>query len=245
MRRASIRLWLAAIAAASFVTTADAQRRGRIPAIDPVGTWSCVVYGHPAFGDERVLVRLAADGTAAVSRKSDGSERLWDPLSNWLVDDGQITFSDSRTGRQFNANLRRATLGGGWRTLTLVGGWWCTSLDDAAYASVLVRPPEELMPPLVPVRTAIPRYPLQAIRDAKQGRAATCFFVDAEGSIVQPEFIELSDEVFRAPTLTALERSQYRGWENAGMLRPGCRTFVFRLDMIRELAGTPPEVTAR
>ena len=224
--------------------TADAQRRNRVPAIDPVGTWSCVVYGHPAFGDEHVLMRIAAAGNAAISRKNDGGERLWDPLSSWLVDDDEITFSDSRTGRQFKADLRRPTLGGGWRTVTLVGGWWCTSLDDAAYAGLLVRPIEELMPPLVPVRTATPSYPVQAIRDAKQGRAVTCFFVDEDGQIVQPEIIELSDEVFRAPTLAALARSRYLAWDQP-IMRPGCRTYIYRLDTIRELAGAPPEVTAR
>jgi hypothetical protein len=202
------------------------------------------VYGHPAFGDERVLVRIAADGSSAISRKSDGGKRIWDPLSNWLVDDDEITFGDSRTGRRFSADLRRETLGGGWRTVTVVGGWWCTSLDDAAYANVLVREPDALMPPLVPVRTATPSYPLQAIREAKQGRAVTCFFVDAEGFVVKPEIIELSDELFRAPTLAALARSQYHGWEDANVVRPGCRTYIFRLDAVRELAGAP-EVTAR
>jgi hypothetical protein len=216
-----------------------------VPAIDPVGTWSCVVYGHPAFGDERVLVQIAPDGTAAISRNTADGDRLWDALSNWLVDDDEISFSDSRTGRQFSADLRRATLGGGWRTFTLVGGWWCTSLDDAAYANVLVRPMEELMPPLVPVRTATPSYPVQAIREAKEGRAVTCFFVDSQGWVVQPEIIEISDEIFRAPTLSALARSQYLGWEQTGTLRPGCRTYIYRLDMIRDLAGTPAEVTAR
>jgi hypothetical protein len=71
---------------------------------------------------------------------------------------------------------------------------------------------------------------VQAIRAAKQGRAVTCFFVDADGYIVQPEVIELSDEIFRAPTLAALERSRYRSWEGGEMLRPGCRSYTFRLD---------------
>lgn len=233
----------AIFAGVGFLDTAHAQRRNRTPAIDPVGTWSCVVYGHPAFGDERVLVQLAADGSAAISRKDDDGERLWDPLSDWLVDDDELSFGDSRTGRQFKANLRRSTLGGGWRTVTLVGGWWCTSLDDVAFSNVLVRPMEELMPPLVPVRTATPYYPRQAIRDAKQGRAVACFFVDAGGVIVQPEIIEISDEIFRAPTLAALARSQYAGWGEP-IMRPGCRTYIYRLDALRDLAGLG-EVTAR
>jgi hypothetical protein len=191
------------------------------------------------------LLRIAADGSAAVSRKRAGDERLWDPLSNWRVADGEISFSDSRTGRNFRASLRRTTLGGGWRTLTLLGGWWCSSIDGAAYAGVLERAPEDLMPPLLPVTTATPRYPIEAIRAAKQGRAVACFFVDSDGRIVEPEIIELSDEVFRAPTLAALARSRYRSGDDPGLLRPGCRTYVYRLDEIGQLAGTPPAVTAR
>jgi hypothetical protein len=204
-----------------------------------VGTWSCVLYGHPAFGDERVIIRLVADGTAALSRKSEANQRVWDPLSPWLDDDGELSFSDTRTGRRFSADLRRPTLGGSWRTVTLVGGWWCTTLDDAAFAGVLVRAPEELMPALVPVRTATPSYPAQAIREAKQGRAVTCFFVEASGLITKPEIIEISDEIFRAPTLSALARSQYQGWDDASLVRPGCRTYIFRLDSIRELVSAP------
>jgi len=34
--------------------------------------------------------------------------------------------------------------------------------------------------------------------------------VDASGRVVRPEVIELSDEVFRAPILAALERSRYQ-----------------------------------
>lgn len=192
-----------------------------------------------------MLIRLAADGTAALSRKSAGDERLWDPLSNWVEDGSEITFNDSRTGRRFTADLRRPTLGGGWRTITLVGGWWCSPVDDAAYASILVREPEALMPPLVPRTTVTPRYPREAIRQAKQGRAVTCFFVDADGWVVQPEIIELSDEVFRAPTLAALARSQYLGWEDGALLRPGCRTYIYRLSAVEGLADATSEVTVQ
>jgi hypothetical protein len=88
------------------------------------------------------------------------------------------------------------------------------------------------MPPLLPSLTATPRYPAQAIRDAKQGRAVSCFFVDAQGYIVQPELIELSDEVFRQPILNALARSRYQAWNDESLLRPGCRSFIFKLDAI-------------
>jgi hypothetical protein len=92
------------------------------------------------------------------------------------------------------------------------------------------------MPPLLPSLTATPRYPVQAIRDAKQGRALSCFFVDASGYIVQPEIIELSDEIFRQPILNALARSRYQTLEDASVLRPGCRSFIFKLDQIDTLA---------
>jgi len=227
------------VALTCVASTAEAQRRSKAPLLDPAGTWSCVVYGHPAFGDERVLMQLTADGSTALSRETEHGDRFWDPLSPWIDDDDEIAFSDSRTGRRFSADLRRDTLGGSWRTVTLIGGWWCTSVDDAAYAGITLRDKAALMPPLVPVRTATPAYPTQAIRDAKQGRAVTCFFVDANGLIIKPEFIELSDEIFRAPTLAALERSQYRGWDEPGVVRPGCRTYIYRLDAMRELAAVP------
>jgi hypothetical protein len=95
------------------------------------------------------------------------------------------------------------------------------------------------MPPLMPLRTATPPYPIQAIRAAKQGRVVACFFVDSSGKIVQPEFVEISDEIFREPTLVALARSQYQGWPETGLLRPGCRTYIYRLDQIREIAAAP------
>ena len=88
------------------------------------------------------------------------------------------------------------------------------------------------MPPLIPQRMATPRYPREAIRNAKQGRAVTCFFVDADGVIIDPQIVELSDEVFRAPTLEALERSRYRSLSDGTVARPGCRSFIYRLDSV-------------
>ena len=64
----------------------------------------------------------------------------------------------------------------------------------------------------------------------------SCFFVDANGYIVQPELIELSDEVFRQPILNALARSRYQAWDDESVLRPGCRSFIFRLDAINAAA---------
>ena len=159
------------------------------------------MYGHPAFGDERVLLHFAPDGTAQHARTEDDKISAWIPLAGWTAEDGELAFRDSRTGRQYRADLRRDTLGGSWRTLTMIGGWWCSAMDDAAVPAIQTRAPREIMPPLVPSLTATPSYPVQAIRAAKQGRAVTCFFVNASGRVVQPELIELSDEVFREPIL--------------------------------------------
>jgi hypothetical protein len=188
-----------------------------------------VVYGHPAFGDERALLHFAASGAARLARQDDETVLSWNTLAGWSAKGDEMRFNDPQTGRQFEADLGRPTLGGSWRTLTLAGGWWCKAIDTA---EVPVRDAQQQapMPRLVPSLTATPRYPVQAIRAAKQGRAVTCFFVDADGYIVQPEVIELSDEVFRAPSLAALERSRYRGWEGGEVLRPGCRSYTFRLD---------------
>jgi hypothetical protein len=201
----------------------------RPPPIDPIGTWRCVLYGHPDFGDERVLLHFAASGAVQLARLRNQKTSVWNGLTGWVVDDDELRFSDPQTGRLFTAELRNTTLGGGWRTRTDVGGWWCSAVDDAvAPVEQLIELPHVL--PLVPALTATPRYPIQAVRDAKQGRVVACFFVDAEGMIRQPEIIELSDEVFRAPTLAALQRSRYQGWKDDGTLRPGCRSYIFKLD---------------
>lgn len=210
---------------------AHAARRSPIK-VDPVGAWSCVIYGHPAFGDERMLFHFAPDGTTQLAREVAEKISAWTPLSRWTTDDGELAFSDPHTGRQYRADLRRPTLGGSWRTVILVGGWWCSPLDQAAVPAVETLEPLALMPPLIPSVTSTPQYPLQAIRAAKQGRAVTCFFVDASGQVVQPELIELSDEVFRAPILAALARSRYVGWDDASVLRPGCRSYIFKLDSL-------------
>jgi len=207
----------------------------RAARIDPIGTWGCVVYGHPDFGDQRVLLHFAASGAARIARVDEEKTGPWSGLTGWFLDGAQLEFSDPQTGRQFNADLRRTTLGGSWRTFASVGGWWCSALDSAT-TPPQIAPQRQPLPPLVPVMTAIPYYPVQAIRQAKQGHAVTCFFVDSQGVIQQPELIELSDEIFREPILSALRRSRYKGWEDTATLRPGCRSYTFKLDQIVNLA---------
>ncbi len=226
--------------AALLACASGVAHAARPPAIDPIGTWSCVLYGNPEFGDQRVLLHFAANGAARLSRFDGDKTGPWNALAGWFVDDDQLEFSDPQTGRQFKADLRRVTLGGGWRTYAAVGGWWCSVLDGAPLPPDS-NTPRRPLPPLVPVRTAIPRYPAQAVRQAKQGYAVSCFFVDSAGNIQEPELIELSDEIFREPILTALARSRYQGWDADDTLRPGCRTYTFKLDQIVDIDAPSPE----
>jgi hypothetical protein len=141
---------------------------------------------------------------------------------------------DSRTGRQFEAALGRSSLGGGWKSEASNGGWWCARLDDAFANSQNVESlnANDVMPPLIPHAATTPYYPLRAIRQAKEGHAAICFLVESTGAIVEPEFIELSDDIFRETTLRAVLASTYRGWAGGPAARPGCRTFNFELNPI-------------
>jgi hypothetical protein len=208
--------------------------RAEAARLEPVGTWGCVVYGHPDFGDQRVLLHFAASGAARIARVDGDKTGPWSALTGWFLDGTSLEFSDPQTGRQFNADLRRATLGGSWRTFANVGGWWCSALDSGA-APPEITSQRQPLPPLVPVTTAIPYYPVQAVRLAKQGHAVTCFFVDSEGLVRDAELIELSDEIFREPVLSALRRSRYKGWADVATLRPGCRSYTFKLDQLVEL----------
>lgn len=158
------------------------------------------------------------------------------PLSDWRERKGRIRFSDPLTGRNYVGDLSYPTLGGTWTTASLVGGWWCSKAQKqlAGESWTLRRSASNIVAaPLEPRVTATPRYPRQAIREAKEGRAVACFLVDSKGSVIEPKLIELSDEIFRKTTLEALAHSQYRGWDDAQILRPGCRTFIFTLDAVR------------
>jgi Gram-negative bacterial TonB protein C-terminal len=216
-------------AVTAVLGVAHAARSSR----DPIGTWSCVVWGHPDFGDERVLMSFDPAGVARLARLENEAVPAWSGLTPWILEDREMRFSDPRTGRQYTADLRRENLGGAWRTLTTTGGWWCGVADVTAVPETQ----EEraaLLPPVLPILTATPRYPLEAIRAAKQGRVVTCFFVDAGGAIVEPEFIELSDEIFRDPVLVALRRSRYEPRESGVQLRPSCRSYTFNLDRLTQ-----------
>lgn len=217
---------------ACLAIQAQARKNRPVPTLDPVGTWSCVVYGHPAFGDERVLLDVARDGTVRAAHERDGELSSWVAFTSWNVEDATMTFTDYHSGRSYEADLTLETLGGKWRTPTLLGGWWCSHAETDAAPKIEKAKIDTTMLPLLPSFTATPIYPIKAIRGAKQGRAVSCFFVDEDGNVVQPEIIELSDEIFRAPILNALARSRYQALPGEKALRPGCRTFVFRLESL-------------
>jgi TonB family protein len=195
-----------------------------------------VLYGNPAFGDERVLLDFAADGATQLARVSEAAAQPWMTLGQWRVENELLAFADSRTGREFRADLARSTLGGSWQTLSMIGGWWCTEVESGgAGAGVDDVPTAEaraLMPPLVASVMATPSYPLEALHRGVEGRAVVCFVVDGQGAVSDPEIVELSDEVFREATLNALSRSSYRPWGDDEARRPACRSYIFRLDPI-------------
>jgi hypothetical protein len=222
------------VAAALFAATwlASGETANARDSVDPVGTWSCVVWGHPEFGDERVLFNFAPDGVARLARIENLAVPAWSGLTPWITEDRQMRFSDPRTGRQYSADLRRDNLGGTWRTLTTTGGWWC-AVSELEVVPETNEGRAAALPPVLPLVTATPRYPIQAIREAKQGRVVTCFLVDATGAIVEPEIIELSHEMFREPTLIALSRSRYESRDADG-LRPSCRSYTFSLDRLAQ-----------
>ena len=222
---------VAAALIVAFVGCAGESARAA-GAIDPVGTWSCVVWGHPEFGDERVLFNFAPGGLARLAHIEAEATPAWSGLTPWVKEDREMRFSDPRTGRQFTADLRRDNLGGTWRTLTATGGWWCSE-SDVEVIPETIEARSAALPPVLPLVTATPRYPIQAIREAKQGRVVTCFLVDSAGRIVEPEIIELSDEIFREPILVALRRSRYEP-RDSDTLRPSCRSYTFSLDRLAQ-----------
>jgi len=168
-----------------------------------------------------------------LARVENDAVPAWSGSMPWIREDRQMRFADPRTGRQYTADLRRDKLGGSWRTLTATGGWWC-AVSDLDVVPDTREEREAALPPVLPLVTATPRYPITAIRLAKQGRVVTCFLVDATGTIVEPEIIELSDEVFREPILAALSRSRYEARHADSALRPSCRSYTFSLDRLAQ-----------
>ena len=220
--------------ATTFLALVSAEASAARDDVDPVGTWSCVVWGHPDFGDERVLLNFDPRGVARLARIENDAVPAWSGLTPWITEDRAMRFSDPRTGRQYTADLRRDNLGGSWRTLTATGGWWC-AVADVDVVPETTQERAAALPPILPLVTATPRYPIEAIRLAKQGRVVTCFLVDATGAIVEPEIIELSDEMFRrADPGGARAAHGTRPPAADSVLRPSCRSYTFSLDRLAQ-----------
>jgi TonB family protein len=194
-----------------------------------------VAYGDPVFGDERMLLRVLEAGRIDIARQRGSSIDEWAGLSEWTVEKRYMTFSDSRRGRIYAADLDdRSTLGGTWTAASASGGWWCVQRGDALAAESLPlrrSAAEFYVPPLVLSVMATPRYPRQAIREAKEGRAVVCFVVEPSGAVRDPEIVEISDELFRNSTVAALLRSSYLPWAGGAAPRPGCRSVVYELEL--------------
>ncbi len=207
--------------------------------IDPIGMWRCVLYGNPEFGDERILLRFLPDQSTRMARLSQAGTPSWLPLSDWQSAEDELSFTDTRTGRRFSAALSRTTLSGEWRTLNQLGGWWCSAADAADGSGIDILDEErgterQATRRLIPEVMATPTFPRQAVRDAREGRVVLCFVVEPDGEIYEPEFVELSHEIFRASSLDALMRSRYKSWDprHEGGARPACRSFIYKLDYI-------------
>lgn len=205
--------------------------------LNHMGVWNCILYGDPALGDERVILHFGPDGSTRIARPNENTQRPWAPLSRWQLEFSQLQFTDSRTQRSYTADLTRTTLGGGWEAPILLGGWWCSKAPDEIASNILINPTGEpifMTEPLIPEIMATPRFPRLAIREAKEGRAVVCFQVDSSGNVQDPHFIELTDRIFREPSLSALMQSRYKGWSDSDLVdnRPACRSFIYRLDKI-------------
>ncbi|HEX7079683.1 MAG TPA: energy transducer TonB [Gammaproteobacteria bacterium] len=211
------------------VLAAPAHSRGD-EELEPIGVWNCLMYGP--FGDQRFYLRTEADGAASIAWLADATRGVWRDLSGWTESRSRVRIEDAANDRELTADLEHPTLGGTWSAPGRLGGWWCAPVSGAdAYED---RPPgaEGLMPVLVPAIMASPSYPREAIREAKEGRAVACFLVDGRGEISDPHLVEISDEVFREPTLTAVSKSRYERRNDEQILLPACRTFTFELQAV-------------
>jgi len=223
---------LSAVVLAQAVAPVDSSLAARAD-LDPAGVWTCVTYGVERARDQRFLVHLTGTGTGNVALQTSRSAGTWNAIFPWSPERHELEFTEPETGRQFTADLTRATLAGTWSTPVDRGGWWCALRVDGAEAAtraVQGSAVEYFVPPLIPDISASPRYPREAVRAATEGYAVACFFVGADGTILEPEIAELSHEHFRTPTMIATYASRYRPWPTGTGVRPGCRTYSYELD---------------
>ncbi len=203
--------------------------------INPLGTWNCIIYGSPDLGNENYSFSFANDYSVLVSKNDAEEERLWQNISPWVINDRELFFTDNRMARDFRGDLNRSNLGGDWRTSNSVGGWWCTRSDEEVDHSFYNNNDNQkvgIIIPLIPEIMITPAYPRQAHREGLEGRAVICFEILPNGEIINPEFLELSDEIFRASSLDALMSTKFKPWGQLVDLesRPACRSYMYRLD---------------
>lgn len=182
-----------------------------------------------------MLLSLAADRSAAIAEPRASGVRHWVPIPPWTARRLELIFEDPQADREYRADLSQSTLGGTWQRVTRRGGWWCKRLGDplSVAAPYTQRSgSNDQFPFLVPMVMSTPRYPRQAIREAKEGRAVVCFLVEPDGSITDGSIVELSDRLFARPSIRAISASRFRGWEAERGGRPACRGIDYRLDAI-------------
>lgn len=230
-------IWLLplSLALAAVAAVADAADRRAGAAVEAAGIWHCLIYGDPIYGEQRVVLWLAADGRGWLAVQASDSVLPWDLLGPWEASRRTLRFHDAERRRDFEARLDRASLGGQWRSDTAAGGWWCARRaagEPESGPDLRASLTEFFLPPLVTSRMATPVYPREAIRAAKEGRAVACFVVDASGAVLDPEIVELSDDVFAEPTLQAARRSRYRPSSLPGFERPACRRYDYSLKVV-------------
>ena len=78
----------------------------------------------------------------------------------------------------------------------------------------------------------IPRYPLEAIDQGRQGRVAVCFDVSEEGTVIDSVILASSGAEFEKPVLDALNQSMFAPAlvRNTPVQSRACRTYRFLLD---------------
>src|SRR5690606_10812371 len=90
--------------------------------LDPVGVWSCLMYGPS--GDQRFYLELAADGAVRMARFAEADDGVWRALDVWRRSRDRIEFDDLPNGRFFVASASLQDLGDTWLGLRDRGGGW-------------------------------------------------------------------------------------------------------------------------